>query len=327
MKDFMKRVHLLLIPFVAMSVFAPGSAHGQGLYFGFEMGINFAPEMNTTGSSNDRASVCDEYINPMYAAVTQTAGYEDYNCTGSNRGFGAGWDNKFNSASGILSGFVLGIEIGEDNPDGMKVRLRPEFEYFYRAVQYNQTADVPFATGATGDKLRQEIQKATGRIGTLTGHNLFGNLYLDFTNMTRVTTYIGLGMGVGFTRMEYSSVWARNADPTAISTGEGLPNAEEIRRNLAATASVGESLLSDTLFGYQVLFGADYELTESVSLGVKGRWGNFSSFDGGEEAVVWDPLRSHAPNVRRNGSEPVAGTFMTDDVKLFGFSLSLKCHI
>ena len=82
MKDFMKRVHLLLIPLVAMWVFAPGSAHGQGLYFGFEMGMNFAPEMNTTGSSNDRASVCDEYINPMYAAVTQTAGYEDYNCHG-----------------------------------------------------------------------------------------------------------------------------------------------------------------------------------------------------------------------------------------------------
>ncbi len=319
MKDFMKRVHLLLIPLVAMLVFAPGSAHGQGLYFGFEMGMNFSSEMNTTGSSNDRASVCDEYINPLYADVA--------GCTDSNRGVGDDWGNTFNSARGILSGFVLGYRIGENNPDGMRVRLRPEFEYFYRAAQYNQTADVYTATGASGDKIQQEIQKATDRIGTLTGHNLFGNLYLDFTNMTRVTTYIGLGMGIGYTKMGYSSVWARNADPTAISTGEGLPNVEEIRRNLAATTSVAESLLSDTQFSYQVLFGVDYELTESVSLGVKGRWGSFSSFQSDEGAAVWDPLRSHAPNVRRDGSEPVAGTIMTDDMKLFGFSLSLKCHI
>ncbi len=319
MKDFMKRVHLLLIPLVAMLVFAPGSAHGQGLYFGFEMGMNFSSEMNTTGSSNDRASVCDEYINPLYADVA--------GCTDSNRGVGDDWDNTFNSARGILSGFVLGYRIGENNPDGMRVRLRPEFEYFYRAAQYNQTADVYAATGASGEKIQHEIQKATDRIGTLTGHNLFGNLYLDFTNMTRVTTYIGLGMGIGYTKMGYSSVWARIADPTAISTGEGLPNVEEIRRNLAATTSVAESLLSDTQFSYQVLFGVDYELTESVSLGVKGRWGSFSSFQSDEGAAVWDPLRSHAPNVRRDGSEPVAGTIMTDDMKLFGFSLSLKCHI
>ena len=84
----MKRMHRLWSFLVALVVFVPGAAHGQGIYLGFEMGQNFVPGMNTTGDSDDRASVCDEYINPLYTTVTQTAGYEDYNCTGSNRGLG-----------------------------------------------------------------------------------------------------------------------------------------------------------------------------------------------------------------------------------------------
>ena len=326
----MQHLHILLIFLVAMWFFAPDPALGQGLardwgfYLGLEMGTDLAPEMNFTGSSNDRASVCDEYINPMYATVTQTAGYEDYNCTGPNRGVGDDWDNSFNSTRAILSRFVLGYRAGENNPDGLRFRLRPEFEYFYRAAPYEQTSDIPFAAGASGDKLRQELWVATDRIDTLAGHNLFGNLYLDFTNSTRITPYIGWGMGAGFARMGYSGVWGRNADPSAISTGEGLPNVEEIRRNLAATTSVAQTALSDILFGYQALFGIDYEITESVSLGAKGRWANFTSFHG--EGLEWIPLRSHVPNLRRDGSEPVSGTIATDDMTQFGFSLNLNYH-
>ena len=83
-------------------------------------------------------------------------------------------------------------------------------------------------------------------------------------------------------------------------------------------------MLSDTLFGYQVLFGVDHEITESVSLGVKGRWGNFSSFHG--EGLESIPLRSHVPNLRRDRSKPVSSTIMTDDMTQLGFSLSLKYH-
>ena len=321
----MKRIHIpLTILLVTIWIFARGTAHGQGLYLGLEIGRNSHSGMNITGSSNDRASVCDEYINPMYATVTQTAGYENYNCTGSNRGAGDNWSNSFDGARGILSGFVLGYRAWENDLAGMRVRLRPEFEYSYQVSQYNQTSEIPFAEGASGDKLRQEIWVANDRIGTLTGHNLFGNLYLDFINSTRITPYTGFGMGVGLAQMGYSGVWARNADPTAISTGEGLPNVEEIRRNLAGTTSVAQEVLSDTLFGYQVLFGVDYEMTESVSLGVKGRWVNFSSFR--DDGIEWIPLRSHVPNVRRDGSEPVSGTITTDDMTLLGFSLSLTYH-
>ncbi len=332
----MKRVHILFIFLVATGGVAPGTVYGQGFYLGFEMGGNFVPGINTTGSGNDRASVGDEYINPLYATVTQTAGYEDYNITGSDRGVGGGWNNSFADAAGMLFGFVLGYRAqmnyldlegveGMEKMDGMKIRLRPEFEYFYRSTRYDQTSDIPFATGVQGDKIRQEIQIATDRIGTLTGHNFFGNLYLDFTNNSRFTPYAGFGAGIAPSKMEYTSVWARNADPNAISTGEGLPNVEEIRRNLAGSTSVAQDVLSDSLFGYEVLFGVDYQITKSLSIGVKGRWVHFSSFQD-EEGYEWNPLRSHVPNLRRDGSEPVSGSFKTDEIETLGFSLSLKYH-
>ena len=297
---------------------------GSGRYLSSELGANFAPNLDTLGTSNDRASACDEFINPLFATVTQTPGYENYNCTGPNRGATGDWENTFDSAEGILAGVAVGYGLREIYPDHFLGRFRFEMEYFYRDTEYDQTADIPSAAGESGDKLAQEILTATDRIGSVTSHNLFGNLYVDLPNSSRFTPYVGFGVGVGFTDMDYGSLWTRNPDPNAITTGAGLPNADAIRRNLAGTASSEQTKLSDTLFGYQVLFGVDYALTEALTLGVKGRWVNFDTFsDGG---IVWDPLRSHQPHLRRDLSEPVAGRIKTQDIEMFAVSVTLKYH-
>ena len=308
---------------VALGGLIPHPAQaGSGRYLSSELGANFAPGLDTRGTSNDRASACDEFINPLFATVTQTAGYEHYNCTGPNRA--GSWQNAFDGAEGILAGMAVGYGLREAYPDHFLGRFRFEVEYFYRDTDYDQTADIPSAAGENRDKLAQEILTATDRIGSVTSHNLFGNLYVDFANSSRFTPYVGFGVGVGFTDMDYGSLWTRNPDPNAITTGAGLPNADAIRRNLAGTASSAQTKLSDTLFGYQVLFGIDYALTEALTLGVKGRWVNFDTFsDGG---IVWDPLRSHQPHLRRDLSEPVAGWFKTQDIEMFAVSVTLKYH-
>ena len=122
--------------------------------------------------------------------------------------------------------------------------------------------------------------------------------------------------------MEYGSVWARNPDATAIRTGAGLPNEDQIRRNLAGTTSVAQTTLKDTLLGFQVLAGVDYAISDSVSLGVKGRWVRLESFE--DDRAVWNPLRSHAPNLRLDGSEPVNGFVETDNIEFFGVGANLK---
>ena len=100
---------------------------------------------------------------------------------------------------------------------------------------------------------------------------------------------------------------------------------DAIRQNLAATTSSFQGVLSDRLLSQQVLVGVHYALTEDLSVGVKGRWVHGVAFES-DDAVVWDPLRSHVPNLRRDGSEPVSGQLLTDASTLWDVGLSLTYH-
>ena len=318
-----------ILPFLAFVivtwVVALGSAQaGSGFYVSGEVGANFAMGLDTTGTSNDRASWCDEYINPRYNEYER--------CTGPDRSVGGRWENEFDGATGILAGAAAGYSFAGHNQNNPLGGLRVELEYFYRQSNYDQTADIFGGAGTQQDKLTDEIVQATDRIGSMTSHNLFGNLFYDFVNTSRFTPYIGLGGGVGFTDMEYGSVWARNEDSMnadgsyKISTGADLPNYDEIRRNLANTVSVGQATLSDVLLGFQILFGVDYAITQAVSLGLKGRWVRFGSFS---DDFIWNPLRGHPPYLRKPGAsdrEPVSGRLKTDNVEFFGVSVNLKYH-
>ena len=61
-------------------------------------------------------------------------------------------------------------------------------------------------------------------------------------------------------------------------------------------------------------------LTDSASIGVKGRWVQYAKFSGGD---VWDQLRGHAPN-NGLGTNTVEYTIETDDLSAFGVSLVMK---
>jgi opacity protein-like surface antigen len=306
----------------------PGPAQGQGWYLGSELGAHVVPDLGLTGLSNDRASVCDEFINPQYATVTQTAGYEAYECTGPDRS--DNWVNQFARATGLHTGWVLGYRVGARASGSRWSHVRPEVEYFYRATTYDQTVTFPGLSGGSGivaeDKLNQELQKATDYLGRVTSHTLFANLYWDVRTRSRLTPYVGVGVGIGSTAVAYGSLWSRNANPTAITTGEGLPNVDDIRQNLAATTSSFQGILSDKLVSQQVLVGVNYALTEGLSVGVKGRWVHSAAFES-DDALVWDPLRSHVPNLRRDGSEPVSGQLLTDASTLWDVGLSLTYHL
>ena len=320
---------LFVIATWATWVVAPGLAQaGSGFYVSGEVGANFASGLDTTGTSNDRNSVCDEYINPLYDEVegsgksdSQGNPYSGYNCTGPNRG--ATWNNEFDGGTGILAGAAAGYSFAGQNPNSPLGGFRVELEYFYRQSNYDQTSSLLSGSAQVRSKLGEEIVIGIERIGSITSHNLFGNLYYDFVNTSRFTPYIGVGAGFGFADLEYGTVWARNPDVRQIATGENLPNVDQIRQNLAGTTSVAQLTLSDVLFGFQVLFGVDYTLTEAVSLGLKGRWVKYASF---QDDVNVYMLRSHVPNLRKDGSEPVSGDFKTDDIEFFGVSVTLKYH-
>ena len=85
-------------------------------------------------------------------------------------------------------------------------------------------------------------------------------------------------------------------------------------------------VLDDRLTGYQVLGGVDYAVSEAVSLGVKVRWVRFGRLTA--EDIEWERLRSHASQLRLDGSEPVTFRIWTGDALSFvGINVAIAVHL
>lgn len=287
----------------------PGTAQSEGrFYVRGELGGLSSPAVTMVGTANDRPSICDEFINPLYASVP--------GCTDPARGAGDTWNVPFDGARGMVAVAAMGYRL-----HGM---VRAEVEYAIRISDYSQSSAVRSSEGVNADKLSDELFLAREWLGLVSSGSLMGNVFLDLPGIAGgVTPFVGLGVGVGRTKADYASVWSRNTDPAAIVTGRDQPNAEEIARNLAGTSSSGRATMEDVLFGYQLLAGFDYPLADGVSVDLRVRWTVFDGFSG---TFVWDPLRSHVPNVRRDGSEPVHATMSTDDFGFLGVGLGMKYH-
>ena len=297
---------LIAAPAGAQSGGSAAPAPPSGFYLSHNVGLNLAPTVELLGDSNDRASRCDEFINPRFADVP--------GCTDPDRGSGAGWRTDYDAAVGVLAGLAAGYRFG--------ARMRVEAEWFHRESEYDQTSQVRSATGITFAKLDGEIQLAEDRLGSISSHNVFANFLVDFP-AGRLTPYVGVGGGVGFTELDYGDLWARNPNPLAIGTVAGLANETEVRRNLAATTTSKQGELHARLMAYQVLGGLDYAVSERVRLGVKARWIRYGRF--AVDGIEWERLRSHASHLRLDGSEPVTFRIQTPDaLSMVGVTLTMR---
>lgn len=245
----MRRILLVLL-------LIPAPAVGQP-YFSTGFGVNAGSELESirSGAPIPR-SICDEYINPRYAELSECAGPGRRNA----------WTSVFDRAAGVLGGAAGGYRAGQ--------RFRLEVEYFYRDSAYDQTSPILGASGETRERIAGEVARAREHVYSMTSHNLFGNAYVDFDTGGRVTPYLGLGLGAGVTELDNGRVLARHVDPAAItSVPDHVPNAEEVRRSLAGTTSTLHTTETDTMRAYQLLFGADFALAEAASLGFQGTVG------------------------------------------------------
>ena len=300
---------LIFASTLLFAITTPGLAqYERPFYLGGELGALLSPGMTMVGDSNDRASICDEFINPLYASVP--------GCTDLARGVGDSWNVPFDGTLGTLAGAVFGHRL---HP-----MARVEAEYLMRTSNYSENSAILAAAGVNADKLSDELFLAEEWLGLVSSANLMGNVFLDLPDIAGdATLFLGFGIGIGKTSADYASVWSRSTDPADITTGQDLPNAEEIARNLAGTSSSARATMEDTQFSYQLLAGFDYPLADEVSVDVRARWMASGEFAG---TVVWDPLRSHVPNLRRDRSEPVDGKMSTDDFSFASVSLGLKYH-
>ena len=300
---------LFCVGAVFLITFTPATAQDTPRYYvGADPGRIFSSEVRMRGTSNDRSSVCDEFINPLYELVS--------GCTDANRGAGDEWTVPFEGAGGYEASIVAGLRLHR--------MFRVEAEYYTRTSEYGQQSDVQTARGVDQTKLNDEIAIAREWLGTVSSQGLMANMYIDMpVGNGRAIPFLGLGAGLSRLRVDYGSVWSRNADPNAIATGSNQSNADEIANNLASTTSSGHDTLEDTQASVQLLLGMKIPIRESVSVNFRARWMIISDFAG---TIVWDPLRGHPPNLRRDGSEPVSGQMSTDDFSYLGISIGMHHH-
>lgn len=275
-------------------------------YWSAELGANVAPKVLLRSGDTDRAARCDEFVNPRYAEIEA--------CVNPNRGVGAvdDWQSRFDSAGGVFAGVAAGFERG---------RARVELEFAHRTANYDQSSSILHPDGEAFTAIfGAELPEAEERLGGLRTSNLFANAYWRFPNAGRFTPFVGVGAGIAEVRMEYRALWRRSDDPNTVRTAAGLPNEEQVRRNLAGTVSQAGGTLRDTLRGYQLLFGVEHEWKPKLILSVQARWARFGAFEASGE---YDQLRSHVSNLRRDGSEPVIYRVRNDDTSFVAVSLRL----
>lgn len=296
----------LLFALGSLGLLAGAGANAAELYAGMSIGGNASPDVTVISRSNDRASTCDEYINPGALAIPD--------CTAPNRGTGDGWLAPFSGGSGFSAEAELGYRFSPT--------VRAAVVYAYNETRFDQTVSSTDASGADFDKISNELSVGEETLGTASSHELFLTAYRDWPNASRWTPWIGAGVGVAWARKDFSWVWARSANPADISTGANQPNVDEIRGNLAGTVSTGRAVLKDRMTGYLAAAGIDRALTEFLTLGLKLQWKSFGDFE--SDAYQGTLLRSHAPNLRLDGSEPVYAWSRTDDTTRASLMLSLR---
>ncbi len=291
---------------IGVAACLPASGATAQWYVGIGIGGNASPEVIMESRSNDRASICDEYINPRALSVS--------GCTTPDRGTGDGWLAPFDPGAGFSGEAEFGFRLSP--------RWRLAAAYARSRTDFDQTVSSTDATGADFDKISNELSVGEETLGSATFDEFRIVAYRDWPNRTRWTPYAGAGVAVSRTRKDFAWLWARSADPADIATGLGQPNAEEIRRNLAGTVSVGRRTIRDTMVGYVLIAGVERALSKNVSVGLKAEWKRFDAFE--SDGYVGDLLRSHPPNLRLDGSELVSAWSRTRDTGRFSALFTIR---
>ena len=270
----------------------------DGWYLRTNLGFAVAPGLTVNARDNDWGTRCDKLSNPGLAETTPEE------CASAPPP--AEWTHEVGAGDGVQSVLALGYTWNS---------LRFEGEYLYRTTTYTRGEGTgQILDAVTQEKQQQELEIIDGGLEDLLSHSVFANVYYEFRSNSPYTPYIGVGVGLSSTSLDYYGRFKRNDDPAAISTFLH----PERKARLAGTTTIGRHKMNDLLAAYQAVVGVDYALSDNVGIGAKVRWSKFSEFDDEE---LWTQLRSHASSVGR-GFDVIYGV-STDGLSMIGASLNM----
>ena len=198
-----RKLGMLILCLAAASITVRAAAQ-DGWYLRTNLGFTVAPGLTLDARDNDWGTKCDKLSNPGLAET----GADD--CLTAPPP--AQWTHEVGRGNGVQSVLALGYSWND---------LRFEGEYLYRTTSYkpgegeSQIIDV-----VTQEKQQQELETLAGGLEDLMAHGFFANAYYDFQSDSPFTPYLGIGVGIAHTSLDYYGRFKRNDDPDAISTFE-----------------------------------------------------------------------------------------------------------
>lgn len=286
--------------------------HRRGFYVGVEVGFANPSDVTSTISGVNHETRCDRLLYPASSPPDLIA--NDPDCTANNpRPLS---DNSYDLDMGFLGGVSLGYTLD---------RFRVEFEYMNRS-HGGDSSGLQVAGGNQALISKNTEWNSTDppseRISDFIAHQFFVNAYYDVLNDSRWTPYLGGGFGWARTSMRYTNRFVRKPEDEYLKIAFDPDWSQAAKEAAAGTLSFWDTRISETIFGFQFMGGVDYALTESVSIGVKGRWAKFGDISHGG---VWNLIRSHKP-VQADGTTPFTTQLTLDDIEYWSMTLGLKYH-
>lgn len=302
--------HILLVLVVmALAFFSDPVWAKDGFYLGMDVGVAVAPDMDVqTGGVDDWSPEVGPDGQSLGTRCDLTINQQAIE-TGGRCPDGTPWDvmDSFDGGSGILAGLAVGYRLGN---------FRAEGEYFYRNANHDSTYNsFPEGTEPGGG-----YEVVEDFVDDVLSHNFFANLYYDYHSDSKFTPYVGVGVGLAQVSVGYRTLWQRSTNPEEIRVFQ-TPAGRALNEELAGTLTYDQAKMSDTLFGYQVLAGVDYQVSDPVTIGLKFRWADFGEF---EDESLYTKLRGHEPVYGNPPDNPATYYIRTDDIQFWGVSLNMK---
>ncbi len=289
--------------FAVFIFFAVPAAHSteQGFYIGLDAGFSVSGDTDITSGFINHPTRCDSFLYPNPADAPKDAA-----CTADEAGE---IQSKLSPGAGFTGAATLGYSLGNG--------LRLEAEYLNRRQgSDSQLIDLNVGNASLDTKTSEwnPDDLPSEMLYDFTAHHFFLNAYCDVENNSPLTPYLGAGIGMGMSDMNYQAKFIRKRDL----------GPEQWQQAASGTVSYMDVDLEDTVFGFQVMGGLDYSVGEKVRIGAKARWTRFSGFESNDK--LWKSVRSHAP-VRADGKTPFTSDHDLDETDSFIVTFGIKYYL
>ena len=208
---------VLCLSLLGMADAASGQSLRNGFYAGLELGRANASPLTSSVTGVNHPTRCDRLLYP--ASTSPPA--SDEACRASTPTVIL--RNAFDLGGGAVRGLRVGYRAD---------RVRVEVEYLTRS-QGPATAAVGATTNVAlqgKDTEWSDDQPPREWIRGYAAHQMFANLYYDFPNESPWTPYVGGGLGVAITTLNYATQFIRKPTPSTCAstlsrTGRPPPSA------------------------------------------------------------------------------------------------------